>query len=158
MPEPHGLDLRVGLIGGAGPLVERAARQRTFSGGWTSYLLQAALAFLLTDERSIDQVAYARTVYRQRRERFAEVLSRRQITVANRDGLGLWVPVRDERSTIVALASRGISVTPGSNFAVRRARQDHIRVAPSRVASGLDQLADTVAETIATGVTSTISI
>lgn len=154
----HGLDLRVGLVGGAAGPVEAAQRRHTFSGGWTSYLLQETLAHLLTDEDTRCRVKLAREIYADRRRRFAAVLADHEIAVANRDGLGLWVPVPHQQTTLLALAARGINATPGTNFTVGRARRPHLRIVPSRLGDDLDEVAATVAEVISGGAGSTVSV
>ena len=112
----------------------------------------------MTDGPSERRVAEARRTYRRRRERFAQALARHGVTVENRDGQPLWVPVRDEHSTILSLAAKGISVTPGSHFTVGRWRQHYVRVVPSRLAEGIDAIAGQLAESINAPTAGTVAI
>ncbi|CDR08835.1 aminotransferase domain-containingtranscriptional regulator [Streptomyces iranensis] len=143
----YGPDLRIAVVGGPREMVERARVLRTFGTGWTSRILQDALAHLLTDEEAGRCVREAARRYDARRSALAERLAERGVHTANRDGLMLWVPVVDETSALVTLAARGITVSPGSRFCVSYARP-HVRVATSRLTrdgAPLDEIAELIA-------------
>jgi aspartate/methionine/tyrosine aminotransferase len=68
------------------------------------------------------------------------------LEVGGTDGINLWVPVADERDAMVALASSGIGVAPGSPFQLRPGTRPHIRVTIATVDSGWDELATLIVE------------
>ncbi|MEV6133549.1 aminotransferase class I/II-fold pyridoxal phosphate-dependent enzyme [Streptomyces violaceusniger] len=143
----YGPDLRIAVVGGPQEIIERARVLRTFGTGWTSRILQDALAHLLTDEDASRCVRDAARRYDERRSALAERLAQRGVRTGNRDGLMLWVPVVDETSALVTLAARGITVSPGSRFCVSYARP-HVRVATSRLTRDgtlLDETAELIA-------------
>ncbi|MFJ2955890.1 aminotransferase class I/II-fold pyridoxal phosphate-dependent enzyme [Streptomyces sp. NPDC087270] len=140
----YGPDLRIAVLGGPREVVERARVLRTFGIGWTSRILQDALAHLLTDDTASRTVRAAADRYDLRRRGLADRLARHGVPTANRDGLMLWVPVADETSTLVTLAARGITVSPGSRFCVSYSLP-HVRVATSRLTDDPEALDRTAA-------------
>lgn len=128
----YGPDLRLAVVGGPGPVVERARVLRTYGTGWTSRILQDTLAHLLADPDAQACVDRAAERYAARREGLAKRLAANGIATANQDGLMLWVPVADETSALVTLAARGTTVSPGSRFCTA-SRAPHIRVATARL-------------------------
>lgn len=114
----HGPDLRIAAVGGAAGPVEAVATRRQLGPGWSSRLLQAALADMLTHPGTTDVVRTARDAYRDRRRRVVSALAERGIDVVAGDGINLWLPVADEQHALVAAAARGVAVAPGSPFRV----------------------------------------
>ncbi len=140
----HGPDLRLAVLGGAAPLIERARVYRTFGSGWTSRILQNCLAHLLTDPHSRALVAQAAETYATRRRRLAEALAARGVHTGGTVGLSLWLPVEDERSALITLAAHGVAVVPGGRcFA--GPHQPFLRVATSRLHEHVDEVADLLA-------------
>jgi DNA-binding transcriptional MocR family regulator len=90
-------------------------------------------------------VAQARDEYARRRHEVAAALAARGVTTAGSDGIHLWVPVRDEQTALVSLASQGIGASPGAPFATGPLDGDHIRLTVGLVDRGVDELADQVA-------------
>ncbi len=144
----YGPDLRLAVLGGPQAIVEKARVLRTYGTGWTSRILQDALAHLLTDSATGAFVQDATRHYRLRRTGLAGRLATQHgIETRNEDGLSLWIPVADETSALVTLAARGTAASPGSHFATSP-RPPHIRVATTRLseeAAELDKLAKLVA-------------
>ncbi|MFB4302724.1 aminotransferase class I/II-fold pyridoxal phosphate-dependent enzyme [Actinomadura sp. NTSP31] len=143
----HGPDLRIAVIGGAAEPVERVRVLRSFGTGWTSRILQDALAHLLTDPAAVATVARARGTYAERREGLASALAERGVRTGNRDGLMLWVPVADESAALVTLAAHGVAAAPGSRYQIAPAGA-HVRIATSRLPDaplGVAELADLMA-------------
>ncbi|MFI7613295.1 PLP-dependent aminotransferase family protein [Nonomuraea terrae] len=137
----HGPDLRIAVIGGAAEAVERVRVLRSFGTGWTSRILQDALAHLLGDAEVRERVRHAGEVYAARRARLAAELAARGVPTGGSDGLVLWVPVRDEPAALVTLAAHGISVAPGSRYVVEPASRHHLRLATARLTDDPDELA-----------------
>lgn len=142
-----GPDLRIAAIGGPAAVLNKVRVLRTFGTGWTSRILQDALAYLLTDATTTRTIATARDRYRERREMLADALRDFGIETRNQDGLVLWMPVTDESATLVTLAARGVAVAPGSRYCLRRA-QPHIRIAISRLSPDPETVAS-IAELLA---------
>jgi DNA-binding transcriptional MocR family regulator len=144
LSKSHGPDLRVAVVGGPEEVIARVVALRTFGSRWTSRILQDAAAYLLTDADSLEVVAKARGVYGQRRAALAAALEERRVHTTNRDGLALWMPVHDERYALVTCAAHGIATSPGSRFCLLQ-RQDHLRVSPTQLVDGIDEIADVLA-------------
>jgi DNA-binding transcriptional MocR family regulator len=146
----HGPDLRLSAVGGCGEPIVRMAQRRMLGPGWSSRLLQAVLAELLVDRRTIETIAEARTEYARRRAAVSTELAARGITSTGTDGINLWVDVDDERTAQLGLAARGIGVAPGSPFVVSPGDRHHLRVTVGLVRDGAAQLAEQVASAATT--------
>ncbi|PTB17285.1 GntR family transcriptional regulator [Trinickia symbiotica] len=143
-----GTDFRLAVLSSSPRFADQIQALRNFREGWTSRLLQSAAATLLTDQRSLHQVALARDTYATRRARLAAALAERGLSVSGQDTLCIWLPVRDQQYALVTLAARGIAVQPGSRFQV--AHRPHIRVATSISVEQVALIADALAEAAGT--------
>lgn len=114
----HGPDLRIAVMGGAELPVERARLYQQFGSGWTSRMLQSALAWMLTDPATRAGVDHAREVYKNRREHMASLLGERGLVVKPRDGLSLVVPILSEQQGLLVLASYGIATETGKEGSI----------------------------------------
>jgi DNA-binding transcriptional MocR family regulator len=137
----HGPDLRLAVLGGAAEVVDRVRVLRSFGTGWTSRILQDALAYLLTDEAARAAIAAAGDRYTHRRRSLADALRTRGVATANADGLALWMPVGAESDALITLAAHGIAVVPGSRYCVSAA-EPHLRVATGRLPDDPEAIAD----------------
>ncbi|MCW2475163.1 aminotransferase class I/II-fold pyridoxal phosphate-dependent enzyme [Candidatus Symbiopectobacterium sp. NZEC151] len=115
----YGPDLRLAVISGSKTCMGQIQSFRHFGAGWSSRILQGALAYLLTDAQTQQSIAHAQEVYHQRRQALADALARRGIYVPENDGLCIWLPVPSERYALVTLAARGIAVQPGERAGVK---------------------------------------
>jgi DNA-binding transcriptional MocR family regulator len=138
-----GPDLRLAVLSGSAAIIEQIQSYRAFSAGWTSRMLQGAVAWLLKDVETSDRVAQARVIYQDRRDRLAFELSSRGIQTSSGSGLCLWVPVESEPFAMVTLAARNIAVVPGSKFSILPSY--HLRVATSRLTDRCAEAADAIA-------------
>lgn len=138
-----GPDLRLAVLSGPARVVEQVQAYRSFSAGWTSRLLQATAAWLLTDADTEACLVHARATYAARRARLRRALSERGIDVAGDHGLCLWAPVWSEQFAMVTLAARGIAVLPGSKSMV--GPSGHVRVATSVLTDRFEEVADAIA-------------
>jgi DNA-binding transcriptional MocR family regulator len=141
----HGPDLRLAAIGGPAEVIGAVADRRLLGPGWSSRLLQAVLAGLLTDPVAAARVAAAREAYGERRRTLLAALHHRGVRASASDGINLWMTVDDQQIAMVALAARGIAVAPGAPFCVTPLAGDHVRVTVGLVAGGHDDLADALA-------------
>ncbi len=115
----HGPDLRIAVMGGAELPIERARLYQQFGAGWTSRILQGALAWMLTDAATQTQIDHAREVYRGRRVQMVSLLADRGLTVTPRDGLSLVVPLLSEQQGLLVLASYGIATETGQEGSIQ---------------------------------------
>lgn len=141
----HGPDLRLAAIGGAASVVDAVVTRRRLGPGWSSRILQRLLAAMLCDEETIGTVARAREEYARRRRAVADALGALGVSTSGTDGIHLWVPVRDEQTALVSLASHGVGASPGAPFATGPLVGDHIRLTVGLVDRGVDELAAQVA-------------
>jgi len=109
----YGPDLRLAVLSATSEMVKRIQSWRNFGVSWTSRILQDAVAWLLEDEGTQQQIASARAIYRQRREAMLASLAQRGLELPLRDGLSLYIPVASEQFAMITLAARGIAVVPG---------------------------------------------
>lgn len=129
----HGPDLRIAALGGPRALIDAIVARRMLGPGWTSRILQAALLDLLTHDSSSQTVARARECYARRGATMREALRDCGVDPSPGDGINVWVPVQDERATLIALAGAGIKVAPGSPFLINAHGGDGIRVTTGRL-------------------------
>lgn len=141
----HGPDLRLAAIGGTSQVLSPLIRKRHLGPSWTSRLLQRVLLELLLDPEAEQIVAEADRTYNSRRSLLIAELQSRDIDVAGRSGMNVWIPVRDDQRAVVSLAAQGIGVAPGRPFVVEALEHDHIRVTISSMTDGFDVIADKIA-------------
>lgn len=147
----HGPDLRLAAVGGPRQLLIPITERRLLGQGWTSRLLQRILLDLLTDPAAVAQVGRARCEYARRRRLLVNALRRHGIALPGHDGVNTWLPVRDESAALVALASHGIGVAPGTPFAVLDDTTPHIRVTTGLLADRHTQVAGLLAAAATAG-------
>jgi DNA-binding transcriptional MocR family regulator len=143
-----GPDLRLAVLSSSATIVEQIQSYRSFSAGWTSRILQSATARLLDDPATGAALERARQVYKARRERLAEELSKREVQIETGFGLSVFIPVVSESYALVTLAARGIAVYAGAKFstlptsAIRVAtsvlREEHVGHAAASIALATD--------------------
>jgi DNA-binding transcriptional MocR family regulator len=138
-----GPDFRLAVLSAPPEMVERLHAFRGFGVGWTSRILQAAVAALLTDPGTDTVLATARASYATRRRALLAALAARGIHLPDRDGLAIWLPVRSEQFALVTLAAHNIAVIAGSACTTRSSA--HVRVATSLLTGQPDKIADALA-------------
>ncbi|MCZ7854732.1 PLP-dependent aminotransferase family protein [Agrobacterium salinitolerans] len=89
-----GPDLRLAVLSGSKAIVEQIQSYRAFSAGWTSRVLQAAVAWLIRDKKTSEIVANARGIYQERRDALSRELLKRGVSTMPGSGLCLWVVIR----------------------------------------------------------------
>lgn len=142
----HGPDLRLAAMSAPADLMDDMLARRQLGQGWSSRLLQRILLHLLTDPQVVAEVEKARSVYAERRRMMVEALRVNGVEVSGGDGINLWIPVQDEASALIRLASQGIGVAPGRPFAVLPQTRGFMRVTVGLVAAGAEGLASALAE------------
>ncbi|PKA44546.1 PLP-dependent aminotransferase family protein (plasmid) [Rhizobium sullae] len=144
-----GPDLRLAVLSSSRAIVEQIQSYRSFSAGWTSRILQAAVAWLLRDQMTDEILDRARNIYQQRRDELTNALRERGVEVDDGAGLCAWVPVSSEPFAMVTLAARGIAVHPGAKFSILPS--NHIRVATGNLSDHSREVADGIALACTTG-------
>ncbi|CUX66998.1 MULTISPECIES: aminotransferase class I/II-fold pyridoxal phosphate-dependent enzyme [Rhizobium/Agrobacterium group] len=130
----YGVDLRTSIIAGSSKLVDRARQVRSHGTAMTSRILQNAVAFLIADKETDAAIDLARRRYAQRRQRLHDGLRTRGMpAIDSADGFGIWLPVADEVTALLNLASFGVSVGAGSKYFTTPSSLGHLRIATSRL-------------------------
>lgn len=129
----YGPDLRLAVLSGPAHLIKRIQSWRNFGASWTSRILQQAVAWMLTDSATQQQIQQAKRVYAQRRRLLLEALAKRGLALAERDGLSIYIPVVSEQFAMITLAARGIAVLPGERC--RSGGKQFIRVSIAMLSS-----------------------
>lgn len=139
-----GPDLRVAVAMARPRLRAMLAESKSFADGWTSRLLQKALAATLADEELPALLEQARETYAERRRQAAEVLNtvieaRRGGTWCGPDGVNLWVhlpPGIDAMDVAERAAEAGVRVAPGEPFFIRPGHSGVLRLNAGSVPTG----------------------
>ncbi len=127
----YGPDLRLAVISGSKDLIKQIKSFRNFGAGWSSRILQEALAWLIKDPKTQEGISHAKSVYAQRRKAMSDALRIRGINIPERDGLAMWIPVPSEQFALVTMAARGIAVLPGERSRIGQGQ--FIRISTSQV-------------------------
>lgn len=139
----HGPELRLAAMAGPDAAMQPLMQRRQLGPGWPSRILQGALLELLNDTNTDATIARARMVYRARRSALIARLGNLGVDIPPGDGLNVWIPVPDEQHALLAFATRGIAVAPGSPFFIAGG-PPHIRV----TIASLEHVDDTVLEAL----------
>ncbi|NDL62686.1 aminotransferase class I/II-fold pyridoxal phosphate-dependent enzyme [Acerihabitans arboris] len=114
----YGPDLRLAVISSSGDIIRRIQSVRNFGASWTSRILQEAVAWMMEDTTTQQAIVAARRCYAQRRRALVRALAQRGITLPDRDGLSIQIPVPSEQYALVTLAAHGIAVMPGKRHSI----------------------------------------
>ncbi len=136
----YGPDLRIAALSGPAAAIKDINERRQLGPGWTSRLLQRILLEMLRSREVDAAIANAASVYQDRRDKLANELDARGITINAGSGLNMWVPVEREQLATVALAAQGIGVAPGEPFRVATT-DEHLRVTTAYLREGFDDIA-----------------
>ncbi len=144
----HGPDLRLAAVAGPHDVIDAVVERRAIGPAWSSRILQGVLAALLEDPVAVSTVERARETYCVRRHALVAALHEHGVEVGGSDGINLWVPTEDERSSTVSLAARSIGVAPGFPFEAAPLPTEHIRVTVSMVRDDVQSVAAALAEAV----------
>lgn len=109
-------DLRVAMLAGDPLTIARVQGRLALGPRWVSPILQALVVELLRDPELPAVTAAARDAYARRRTALIDALAAEGLQARGRSGLNVWVPVREEASTVAALRNGGYAVAPGERF------------------------------------------
>jgi len=139
----YGPDLRLAVLSGSEDLVKQIKSFRNFGAGWSSRILQQALAWLIKDQNTQEGITHAKAIYAARRKAMSDALRIRGVNIPERDGLAMWIPVPSEQFALVTLAARGIAVLPGERCRIGPGQ--FIRISTSQIhADKVDLIADAI--------------
>ncbi|MGC6386076.1 aminotransferase class I/II-fold pyridoxal phosphate-dependent enzyme [Ewingella sp. S1.OA.A_B6] len=139
----YGPDLRLAVISSSEDLIKQIKSFRNFGAGWSSRILQQALAYLINDEKTQEGIEHAKRVYAKRRKAMSDALKIRGVNIPHRDGLSILIPVPSEQFALVTLAARGIAVLPGERS--RTGTGQFIRISTSQLKTEqIDIIADAI--------------
>jgi DNA-binding transcriptional MocR family regulator len=114
-----GPDLRIAPMAGDPLTISRVEGRQLLGAGWVSHLLQQTAANLWASADTKELLARAERTYSQRRAALLHALARHGITAYGGTGLGVWVPLAEEVTTVQQLLERGWAVSPGERFRFR---------------------------------------
>jgi DNA-binding transcriptional MocR family regulator len=114
-----GPDLRAAPMAGDSLTISRVEGRQLLGSGWVSHLLQQTAAHLWANTATKELLARAERVYGERRRALVEALAGYGISAYGRSGLGVWVPVAEEVSTVQQLLERGWAVSAGERYRFR---------------------------------------
>jgi DNA-binding transcriptional MocR family regulator len=121
--------VRTSVLGGSRELVQRSVLQRSHGVGSNSRILQNALAHLIASPVASQSVEAARARYSDRRDALVNALVDEGLRAyAGSESLVVWIEVLNEIDSLVALASKGISVGSGRKSFVTPPAQGLLRV------------------------------
>lgn len=133
-------DLRM-AVAAAGPrLRAMLAEAKSFADGWSSRLVQQALANILADDELPQVLAVARDAYAARRAAALEILAAQLVPAggmaSGSDGVNIWVhlpPGTDALEVIEQAAALGVLAAPGEPFFIRPGHGDVVRLSIGQV-------------------------
>jgi DNA-binding transcriptional MocR family regulator len=131
----HGPELRIGVVEGHLRDIENVLAFFGYGAGWTSRVLQNALASMLLSHNCQEKIAAARQTYNSRREQLRQALAAKGVLAPPGAGLSLRLPVRDETYAQGVMEGNGIAVTAGQKFAKIDQKEQWIRVSTGNLRS-----------------------
>lgn len=137
----YGPDLRLAVLSGPSEHLKRIQSWRNFGAGWTSRITQQAVAWMINDPATQQQIQQAKAIYAKRRRQLLSALAKRGLELPDRDGLSIFMPVQSEQFAMITLAARGIAVLPGERCRIGGIQ--FIRVSISMIQSDrIESIAD----------------
>lgn len=136
----HGPDLRIGVIGGAQHHIQAIYTRINAGRSWSSKIMQGAVAWMLKDETTKQEIQTAQREYFNRLNTLHQALTDRSKTLTDTDGLCLWLPVKNEEGAIQYLKNHGYLTFPGQRNYLGEG-PPHIRVATARLSTKVESLA-----------------
>ena len=145
----YGPDLRLAAMSGPTEIMSSLVDRRLLGPGWSSRLLQQVLLELLRDPATQATVARARETYTHRRHALVDALAEHGVQANAGDGINAWIRVRDEQTTLLAMATNGVGVAAGSPFTVSPLASHHVRVTAGLIRGDQQRVAGLLAASMA---------
>jgi DNA-binding transcriptional MocR family regulator len=114
-----GPDVRIAVVTGDATTIARLRHRQAASIRWVSHLLQTVAHGLWSDPASARRLVRVAEVYAERRIALVTELASRGFEVHPRSGFNVWIPVREEAATVLALAECGWAVAAGERFRLK---------------------------------------
>jgi DNA-binding transcriptional MocR family regulator len=114
-----GPDLRLAVLAGDETTIARVEGRRSLGTGWVSHLLQALVASLWEDPAVERRLRDAAETYSGRRRALIDALGAHGLAAHGRSGMNVWVPVREEASTLAAMAAAGWALRAGEPYRIQ---------------------------------------
>jgi GntR family transcriptional regulator/MocR family aminotransferase len=138
-----GPDLRIALVAASPVLLEHMFEAKSFSDGWTSRIIQHALACVFADPDLEGILRKSRVAYAERRRKASESANRLLApaggaTWAGTDGVNIWIHLpqgRDSREVIERAAAGGLRIADGEPFYLAPGHRNVLRLNAGSVAS-----------------------
>ena len=111
-----GPDLRIAPMSGDPLTISRVEGGQLLGPGWVSHLLQQTAAQLWSTPSTKKLLARAKRTYAERRAALVDALDGHGIAASGHSGLGIWVPLPEETTTVQLLLDRGWAVSPGERY------------------------------------------
>ncbi|GAC1395876.1 MAG: aminotransferase class I/II-fold pyridoxal phosphate-dependent enzyme [Vulcanimicrobiaceae bacterium] len=111
-----GPDLRVAPFAGDALTVARMRARQHIGCGWVSLVLQDAAAVLLRDAPTLQRLRAATRAYADRRATFVAALASVGLTGTPGCGFTVWVAVRDEAAAVGAAHVAGFAIDGGARY------------------------------------------
>lgn len=140
-----GADMRLSIVGGNAELIEAVWMRLTYTTRFVSRILQGALAFLLTDETSQEELRALLTELTTRHELFSEALRVRGFAIEQTQGPCVWIEVPDDHSVCTRLSQHGVAVHPGRFFLRPGSGEERVHVNSAAIDGDHEQVADLIA-------------
>jgi len=140
-----GPDLRLAVTTGDAITIGRVHRRQAVNVRWVSHLLQNLALALWSDPSNGRLFARAAEVYAERRLELIQALAAHEIRAQGRSGFNVWIPVREETSTVQALAERGWAVAAGERFRIQSPPAIRVTTSGLRLAEATRFAADLAA-------------
>lgn len=158
-------DLRM-AVAAAGPRLRvMLAEAKSFADGWSSRLVQQALANILADDELPQVLATARSAYADRRAAALEILTAQLVPAggmaSGADGINIWVHLPagiDALEVIEQAAALGVLTAPGEPFFIRPGHGDVVRFSIGQVDAGQAATAAAVLAQTALTTVSTVPV
>ncbi|WP_153865195.1 GntR family transcriptional regulator [Mumia zhuanghuii] len=125
----YGPRVRMALVGGSAPVVDRMRVRQEVTGSFPPLLAQRTLSMMLRDPLVADTVDRAGWRYAHRWQALNRALQQHGVTVPGVEGLAVWVRVHDATAVVRRLAAAGIRVGLGSDVAGDEEGRRHVRIA-----------------------------
>lgn len=141
-----GSDMRLAVSAGPERLINILWMRLSYSSRYVSRIMQEALAYLLTDSRTLRDIALWDLEIRRRHCEFSEALRRRGHVVPYDSAPMIWLSVPDEHSVCSRLSMQGIVVYPGALFRIAGTGEPHITINTAARGSEIERLANEIAD------------
>jgi len=144
-----GPDVRVALVAGDERTMHRLSLGLSNGPGWVSFILQRAVAYLLTDPGTIELLRATARSYQQRRDLLIDELRGHGINATGASGLNVWIPTNHVAAVIETARRAGYAIRSGDAYQIQSAPAVRVTISNlddgdiRRIAEGIAGVAST---------------